>query len=413
MSSQAGASRGAASGGATTWLAIALLLPLPWTAQALLGGFHFVPEIAAPLTGIAIVGAAFLLSWATELGERDLPQALALLVLALVSVLPEYAVDLTFAIKAATNPEYTHYAVANMTGANRILIGFGWPLVVLVSCWRRGEQELDIPVHHRLEMKWLLIATLYSFVIPLRQMLPLPPAIQGLNLVDAAVLFTMFVMYARAAASGVHEEVELHGPAAWLDARTSDRGRRLAALGLLVYATLAIFLAAEPFAESLVDLGHHLPIDEFVLVQWVAPLASESPEFLVALMFAWRLRGHVGIGALISSKVNQWTLLVGALPVAFAIASGRLISLPLDARQTEELLLTSAQSLLAAMLIVDLQFSRLEAVLLAAAFFVQLLFTEAAVRMAFAYLYIAMFFVLMVATPDRRQALIAALKHKG
>jgi hypothetical protein len=33
--------------------------------------------------------------------------------------------------------------------------------------------------------------------------------------------------------------------------------------------------------------------------------------------------------------------------------------------------------------------------------------------MAFAYLYILMFFVLMVAAPDRRQALFAALKHKG
>ncbi len=411
MSSQA--TPKASNVGSIVWLAIALLLPLPWVLQTLMGGFHFVPEVAAPLTGLTIVGAAFLLTWSTELGERDIPQALALLLLALVSVLPEYAVDLTFAIKAATEPEYTHYAVANMTGANRILIGFGWPLVVLVSCWRRREPELEIPVNHRLEMKWLLYATLYSFVIPLRQMLPLPASVQGLNWMDAVVLFSMFAMYARAAARGAHEETELVGPAAWLDARTSNNGRRTVAIAMLVYATVAIFMAAEPFAESLVELGHHLPIDEFVLVQWVAPLASESPEFIVAVLFAWRMRGHVGIGALISSKVNQWTLLVGALPLAFAWASGELIPLPLDARQTEELLLTSAQSLLAAMLIVDLAFSRLEAVLLAAAFFVQLLFTEAAVRMAFAYLYILMFFVLMVAAPDRRQALFAALKHKG
>ena len=36
------------------------------------------------------------------------------------------------------------------------------------------------------------------------------------------------------------------------------------------------------------SLGHGLPIDEFLLVQWVAPLASESPEFLVALMLPAR-----------------------------------------------------------------------------------------------------------------------------
>ena len=68
-------------------------------------------------------------------------------------------------------------------------------------------------------------------------------------------------------------------------------------------------------------------------MQWVAPLASESPEFLIAILFALRLRGSVGIGALISSKVNQWTLLVGAIPIAFSISAGSLAGLPLDARR--------------------------------------------------------------------------------
>ncbi|HEU4431390.1 MAG TPA: sodium:proton exchanger, partial [Myxococcota bacterium] len=408
MSSHAGRN---SSFGTILWIVIAVLLPFPWLVQTALGGLHFVPEVAAPATGLAILGAAFLLSWSTELAEKDIPQSLALLILALVSVLPEYAVDLTFAIKAAENPEWTHYAVANMTGANRLLIGLGWSSVVLVSCWRRREHELSIPVFHRLEMKYLIYSTIYSFFIPLREYLPLPESLQGLNIFDALVLFALFIAYARSASRGHREEVEHEGPAAWIEERTRTTSRRVVAVAALVYATAAIFFAAEPFAESLVELGHHLPIDEFVLVQWVAPLASESPEFMVALMFAWKLRGHVGIGTLISSKVNQWTLLVGALPVAFAAASGELIPLPLDARQTEELFLTSAQSLLAAMLIVDLEFSRLEAVLLAAAFSVQLFFTEAAVRTSFALLYLFMFFALMVASPDRRAAFFASLRH--
>jgi cation:H+ antiporter len=407
------AAKSGGSFGTIVWLATGLLLPMPWLAQFLLGGMPFVPEVTAPATGLAILGAAFLLSWSTELAERDLPQSLALLILALVAVLPEYAVDLTFAIKAAENPEWTHYAVANMTGANRLLIGIGWTSVVLVSCWRRREGALAIPVHHRLEMKYLILSTLYSFLIPLREYLPLPESMQGLNLFDALVLFALFVAYARAATRGEKEDVEHEGPAAWIEERTTDTSRRVVAAFFLVFATFAIFISAEPFAESLVELGHHLPIDEFVLVQWVAPLASEAPEFLVALMFAWKLRGHVGIGTLISSKVNQWTLLVGALPVAFAAASGELIPLPLDARQTEELFLTSAQSILAAMLIVDLDFSRLEAVLLAAAFSVQLFFTEAAVRTSFALLYLFMFLALMLASPERRTAFFATLRHKG
>lgn len=389
------------NGRVVAWLATALALPLPWL---LADAAQLGHATIAALTGIGIVGAAFLLSWSVELGEQDLPQSLALLVLALVSVLPEYAVDLTFAIKAAEDPSYAHYAVANMTGANRLLIGLGWTSVVLLACWRARTTTLMIPVQHRLEMRFLLLSTLYSFTIPLKG---------ELNWIDAVVLLSLFLAYVVAATKGHRGDSELVGPAAWIDARTNPTGRRLVAAGLLVYATIAIFRSAEPFAESLVELGHGLPIDEFLLVQWVAPLASESPEFLVALMFAWRMRGDLGIGALISSKVNQWTLLVGALPVAFMLASGAWDGLPLDARQSEELFLTSAQSLLATLLIIDLDFSRTEAVALTALFSVQLVFPDAEVRLAFGVLYLVIFIGLMVASSSRRQAFWALLRSRS
>lgn len=383
------------------WLAISVAMPLPWLLanEAALGNIAI-----ASLTGLAIIGAAFLLSWSVELGEQDLPQSLALLVLALVSVLPEYAVDLTFAIKAAQDPHYAHYAVANMTGANRLLIGLGWTSVVLVACWRSRTQTLLIPVHHNLEMRFLLYSTLYSFTIPLKG---------ELNLIDAVVLLSLFIAYVVAASKGHRGDSELVGPAAWIDAKTNPVGRRIIATALLVYAAFAIFASAEPFAESLVELGHGLPIDEFLLVQWVAPLASESPEFLVALMFAWRMRGDLGIGALISSKVNQWTLLVGALPLAFMIASGAMNGLPLDGRQSEELFLTSAQSLLALILIIDLDFSRIEAISLTGLFSVQLVFPDAEVRLAFGVLYIVLALGLLVLSPERRQAMVALLRYRS
>ena len=104
----------------------AALLPLPWMLAHEFPGLGLQPELVAVLSGLAILGAAFLLSWATELAERDIPQALAILFLALMSVLPEYAVDLHFAWAAGKDPSYAPYAVANMTGANRLLIGIGW-----------------------------------------------------------------------------------------------------------------------------------------------------------------------------------------------------------------------------------------------------------------------------------------------
>ena len=93
--------------------------------------------------------------------------------------------------------------------------------------------------------------------------------------------------------------------------------------GLFLFAAPVILLVAEPFAEALVGTGRELDVSEFLLVQWLAPLASEAPELLVAGLYAWRLNTNAGLGTLVSSKVNQWTLLVGTLPIVFAARVGQ------------------------------------------------------------------------------------------
>ena len=101
------------------------------------------------------------------------------------------------------------------------------------------------------------------------------------------------------------------------------------------------FSCRPPFEDgekSLVATGKGMGIDEFLLVQWVAPLASESPEFIVAFLFALKGAAAAGMGTMISSKVNQWTLLVGALPAAFALSGGHLGAMHLDTRLIVELI---------------------------------------------------------------------------
>ncbi|MFI5216953.1 MAG: sodium:calcium antiporter [Candidatus Limnocylindria bacterium] len=381
-------------------IACAGALPVPWIVLHNFPGLELPSEFVAVVAGVAILGGAFLLSWATELAERDIPQALAILFLALVSVLPEYAVDLHFAWKAGKDPSYAAYAVANMTGANRLLIGLGWAAVVLIACHRAGTAELVIHPRQRLEMRYLVWATLYSFLIPLKG---------TINLFDAAVLLVIFLLYTHAAMRSESHEVELVGPAGLIDREFRDTGRRVWALGLFVFAAYAIFISAEPFAESLVEIGRGRAIDEFLLVQWVAPLASEAPEFLIAILFALRMRGSVGIGALISSKVNQWTLLVGAIPIAYAISAGALAGLPLDARQTEELILTSTQSLLAAILIADMHFSRRDAIVLAALFVGQFAFPSTEVRYVFIAAYAAISVGLLIGGGAERRRMFFSL----
>jgi cation:H+ antiporter len=102
--------------------------------------------------------------------------------------------------------------------------------------------------------------------------------------------------------------------------------------------------------------------------------------------------------------VNQWTLLVGAIPIAFAISAGGWHGLPLDERQTEELILTSTQSLLAAILIADLRFSRTDAVMLALLFLGQFAFTSTHVRYLFIAAYAAIAAGLLVFGGSERRA---------
>src|SRR5207244_7966644 len=102
------------------------------------------PLLAAVTFAAAVVGAAFLLAWAAEVVQLDISAGLALAVLALIAVLPEYAVDFVFTSKAGTNPkEFAPLALANMTGANQLLIGVGWSLVVLLAAYRMGRADPD------------------------------------------------------------------------------------------------------------------------------------------------------------------------------------------------------------------------------------------------------------------------------
>src|SRR5438045_4804287 len=104
-----------------------------WPAASLRLGVWDAPVLVETLlSGLAIVSAAFLLTWCAEAAERDIPRTLALAGLALIAVLPEYAVDVTFAWKAGHDPSYAAFATANMTGSNRLLIGVGWAAVVAI-----------------------------------------------------------------------------------------------------------------------------------------------------------------------------------------------------------------------------------------------------------------------------------------
>ena len=358
--------------------AVALFLP---AVAIRVFSLHAADALEALLFGLAIVGAAFLLSWAAEVAQLDISAGLAIALLAFIAVLPEYAVDLVFAWKAghgvsahgpACRPPGSHdaspcsLALANMTGSNRLLIGIGWSLVVFLAWWqlrRRRTRAVEVRLEraHSVELAYLVVATAYSLTLPLKR---------TVTLVDAAVLFAVFAAYTIRVSRAPAESPHLVGPARYIGTFTTGR-RRGTVLLLFVAAATVILLSAERFAEALVGTGSQLGISEFLLVQWLAPLASEAPELLVAGLYAWRLNTNAGLGTLVSAKVNQWTLLVGSLPLVFAVASASHHGLPIDTVQREELFLTASQSVFAVAILASLSISNREAIALFSLFWAQ------------------------------------------
>jgi cation:H+ antiporter len=360
------------------------------------------------LYGLAILGAAFLLSWTTEAAEVDISKGLAVAVLAFIAVLPEYAVDASITWRAAKDPEIISLAVANMTGANRILIGLALPMIFFIF-WRslRNKKSsteskasdastpitiLKMPRSTSVELILLLAAVLYSFILPLKG---------GITIIDTAILFSIFGGYLYLIGRQASESPDLMGPALLIGTLPTNK-RRLSLVLLFLFSAGIVFTAADPFAQGLEHTGEELGIDKFLLLQFVAPLASESPEFLVCGILAFRGHASLAMAALISSKLNQWTLLLGSLPLVFSASSGEIATLPLQDRQQLEIFLTAAQGLFAVALFMNLKVDMKATLSLVILFLIQAVLPYDEIRLAIGILYILLTFVLIY---SRRNAI--------
>ena len=130
-------------------------------------------------------------------------------------------------------------------------------------------------------------------------------------------------------------------------------------------------------------------------MQWLAPLASEAPEFIVTLLFALRGQAAMALGTLISAKVNQWTLLIGSLPVAYLFGGGS-TSLVLDTRQVEEVLLTATQTMMGVAILLALRFPRWAACTLLGLFAVQFVIPGMHGRLIISAVYLVLALALLV-----------------
>jgi len=342
--------------------------------QAVYPLFLFLLFIAAPLkettpttvlwTAPAILLSALMIAWAAESAQYFVAQGFALAMLAWMQTLPEFAVEAVLAWH-----QQTHLLLANLTGALRLLTGLGWPAIYFTAALfhrraaRQPLRRIVLEEHHSVEVVALMVPLLYIPVI----------AIKGsLTVYDGAVLILIYAAYLwilQKLPSEDHETIE----DLEIIPRTivkAGRGRRIFAISALFIAGGAlIYFSAEPFLASLLALATLAGVPDFIFVQWIAPLVSEFPEMLSTLYWARRSdRAPMALMNMVSSNINQWTLLAAMLPIVYSISIGAVTPIAFDAKQQMELWLTLGQAVVALAFLINMELAWWEATALAVLF---------------------------------------------
>ena len=352
--------------------------------------------------------AAFLVAWGAEAAQFLISQGLALAALAWLQTLPEFAVEAVIAWQAGRDPSRAHLAVANLTGAIRLLVGVGWPMIYFVAAlYRRGDRRLGaiaLEREHAVEVMGLVPPLLWFIVIWWKR---------TIGLTDAAILLALYAAYLWVLwQHPPHEEEELdEAPAVARWAYNLGGARRIAAIaGLFLAGGILLYLTAEPFLESMLAVASLLGVSQFVFVQWVAPFLSEFPEKVSA--FAWARRvthAPMALMNMVSSNINQWTVLAAMIPIVFgwshARAHGAWVPFTFDGAQEAEIALTIAQSAVATLLLMDMHFHWHEALGLFALWLVQ--FLAPSLREEVGVVYLAWGALLVVLTLAGRRSLAA------
>src|SRR5881296_466539 len=321
--------------------------------------------LVAFFTFASVVCTAFLISWAAEASEFSVSRGLALAVVAIVQTLPEFFVEGTIAWKAGKDlVNWEGNVIANFTGANRLLTGLGWPLILftlMVQKRRNGQAgptSIALRKEQSVELVFMLGSSLYYIFVIIRG---------ELSLLDSLILGVTFVGYMwllfRLPTDKNQPDEVLEGPPrALIDVKPP--ARRLATIiGLFVFAALTFVFVTDAFVESIRTIAVSLLVPflgsgaVFFSIQWIAPVLSEFPEKVSAFNWARTIRlAPTALLNFMSSSVNELTALVALIPIVFVISSGSLTGTIPIGQHDVEIFLTKAQSLYACAALLDLEY---------------------------------------------------------
>ena len=311
----------------------------------------------------SILISSLMIAWATESAQFFLSQGLSLAILAWIQTLPEFAVEAVIAYEAPRIPNGISLVSANLTGSLRLLMGIGWPLIFFTTFgfyykrYKKFLREIVLDDEHSVEVMGLLFPQLYFIFIIFKG---------TLNILDGIVLFMFYFVYIAILQKIPPKEMENPEEEEWpvKNIVVMEKRKRIITIStLFIVGATVILISAEPFLHSLKSLALAIGVSEYVFIQWLAPFLSEFPEKVSAFYWARKIKGApMAFMNMVSSNINQWTMLAGMIPIVYAISSKSLAGVPFDHHQKIELILTLLQSFLGFVFLLNLRFSFYEAV---------------------------------------------------
>lgn len=302
-----------------------------------------------------VIVSALIISWAAEAAEFSISQGLAVAIVALLQVVPEFMVEAVIAWRKDIN-----LMMANFTGSNRLLMGVGWPLIFITadvySRLKNGKKidVIQLRPENIVEVLALFVSSLYFIVVLLKRDLQIYDGI----FLGAVFIFYMYILRILPEEEEEKKEDLLAMPRSLVSIENGKK-RGLVLFILFLVGGLAMWAVADPFLDSMKEVSVAFSISTFVFVQWVAPFLSEFPEKVTAFYWARTIRlAPMALLNMISSKVNQWTLLVSMIPIVYSISMGRVSTIPLDFHHREEILLSMMMTFYGCATLAKLKFTR-------------------------------------------------------
>lgn len=317
----------------------------------------------------SILVSAFIIAWGAEAAQFLISQGLALAILAWMQTLPEFAVEAVIAWEAGHDLSKTHLVIANFTGSLRLLVGLGWPMIYFVAAaFRRKFIAIELDDEHSVEVFGLLLPIAYFTFIWWKGTLTVWDAIP----LSACYFVYLWVLWKIPPRESKDEVLDELGVIPRKTLALPPKMRNLAIIAMFVAGGALLYFAVHPFLESMLALATSLGVSTFVFVQWVAPFLSEFPEKLSAFYWARKVStANVALMNMVSSNINQWSILSAMIPIIFVFSNGHLTPIAFDQFQRQEIILTILQSFLGFLLLLNLRLHFHEALILFVFWFVQ------------------------------------------